>query len=465
MTYDQLLRRLRDDDRGVAIATVALLGLAVVMMTSVMTLRGTRQVNNTSSDGQWEQSLHVAEAGLADVITDVKADDTYTTGQILPTFDDADAERAWAVQVADGLPSADLITTPEGEYAVIVPAGEQVIYSVGFTPARDAAERRVRTVRVTYERIPGALPYYAAKAFVTNGHLSISGSPTAFESNADVHANGDLDVSGNPTTHDACLTASGLATVDGNVNDHASCEGPSYQPLEVVPDIVPRDFWPSSEYDLCPNGEVRAGPAYGGAFAADPNDAPCTGDILEADAGASPYLGWQYLGYSSIDGHVWEYGTNVENHGSYYVFQGSASIPTGPGTNTNPWRISLVAEAEGACDAHVGGDIVLTGAAVVTPHETAGTLFMIAGRDVVWDGNGRLKEKGIIGAVEQIAIIGNPVVLGSFIAAEACDTAGDLVDVSEIAGNPKFELDGEVETIWEYVGSEGSVAVVAWDEL
>lgn len=458
------MSRLRNDERGMAIATVALLGLAVVMVTSMMILRGTRQVRNTSSDAQWEQALHVAEAGLDYALVVVKIDRDFTTGEIVPTFDDPDAERSWAVTAADARGDGDLGDLPEGQYAIVMPTNEQVVYSVGFAPSRDAIDRRVRVVRASYTRIPGTTRWLADRAFLTNQDLTISGSPVAFEARANVHANGDMTVSGNPTTHDACLSASGLAHVSGNLNDHPACPWPGGQDIVDIPDIDPRQFWKVSEYDLCPGGLVTAGPAHA-SFGASAGDEPCTGSILEGDAGSSPYLGWEYRGTDPIDGEVWVYVTNVENHGAFYVYQGSVSVPTGPGTQTNPWYLTLAAEAGGECDAHVGGDIDLSGAAVLAPASGAGSMFMVAGRDILWNGNGRLLSPGVIAAVEQVAIFGNPQVEGSYIAAEACDTEGDSLDESVIAGNPKFELAGPIETQWEFIGSEGSVAVVSWDEL
>jgi hypothetical protein len=458
------MRRLHTDDRGMAIATVALLGLAVVMVTSIMTLRGTRQVRNTSSDAQWEQALHVAEAGLDYALVVVKINSDYTTGEIVPSFDDPDAERAWAVTAADAQLEADLGETPEGDYAIVMPLNDQVIYSVGFAPSRDAIDRRVRVVRVSYARVPGSTQWRADRAFVTNRDLTITGNPVAFEARANVHANGHITVSGNPTVHDACLSSSDGATVIGNLNDHPACPWPGDQETSHIPVIDPRDFWSLSEYDLCPAGVVRAGPAHG-SFGASAASEPCTGSVLEADAATSPYLGWEYQGSDPVDGERWVYDTNVENHGSFYIFQGSAWLPTGPGTNTNPWYVSLFVEAAGGCPANVGGDIVLSGAAVLAPATGAGSMFMVAGRDIHWNGNGRLKAPGVIAAAEQVSIVGNPQVEGSFIASEACDTEGDGMDASAITGNPVFELDGPIGTTWEDVGSEGSVAVVAWDEL
>ena len=454
---------LKRDERGIAIATVALLGLAVVMVTTIMTFRGTRQVRNTGNDARWEQALHVAESGLDDIIVDVKADAGYTTGQVVPTFDDADAERAWAVGVVDELPSDDLRSTPEGEYATIVPINDQVIYSVGFAPSRASIDRRVRVIRVSYTRVPGAVPWIAEKAFITDGDLTISGNPTSFEARANVHANGHSTISGNPTVHDACMSSSNGATITGNLNDHPACPPPGDQPVEFIPDVDPRDFWALSEYDLCPDGSVHAGPAHA-SFGGSAGSEPCLGTPLETDAASSPYLGWEFTGTDPVDGAEWVYDTNVENHGSYYVYQGSAAIPTGPGTNNNPWYLSLMVEASGSCPNQVGGDVVLSGAAVLAPND-AGSMFMVVSRDIHWNGNGRLKAPGIIAAGEQIVIFGNPQVEGSFIAREGCDTTNDSLDASAIAGNPQFELDGPLVTTWEYLGTEGGVAVVAWDEL
>lgn len=78
------MRRLRDEERGMALAAVMFLGLAVMMLTSVIAVRAFRQSGNTAMDATWEATLNVAESGLDDGLVRMHDQPGYTTGEFMP---------------------------------------------------------------------------------------------------------------------------------------------------------------------------------------------------------------------------------------------------------------------------------------------------------------------------------------------------------------------------------------------
>ena len=79
-----IIGELRDDERGMSIAAVMFLGLAVVMLTSVVAVRAFRQGGSVDGDARWEQALHVAESGLDDGLVRMFQNEDYTTGEVMP---------------------------------------------------------------------------------------------------------------------------------------------------------------------------------------------------------------------------------------------------------------------------------------------------------------------------------------------------------------------------------------------
>ena len=71
-------------EAGMAVVMVVFLGLALMMLTAVVSLRSMRQTGNTRSDAQWEQALQAAEAGLDHGLALANLDAGFTTGETLP---------------------------------------------------------------------------------------------------------------------------------------------------------------------------------------------------------------------------------------------------------------------------------------------------------------------------------------------------------------------------------------------
>jgi len=467
------LGRIRDDERGVAMAIVLMIGVILVLLSTIMITRGFRQLGNTANNRNWDQSLSVAESGLEVGLVAIDDDFDWDTGEVIPlSVIGTESERGWAVAAADARPAEDVESTPEGEFVVVKPSNRDLLFSVAYVPSREAAERRVRVVRAALSFQPTSNSWSLDMAFLTDMDLDISGNPTFHGNAASGHSNGHVTVPGNPTFHDGCLTASDGGTISGNVNDHSDCpDDPYNQPEEFVPDIVAGDFWHMSEYDMCPDGKVRAGPAHPDFFDT-VGTAPCTtGHILEDDAMADPFNGWKFEGCCDSKLNAkWDLSDGTAIDGAYYFFEGSPNVSGSPGTNNSPWHVLIVAESKGSCPANVGGDFTTSGSVVIAPYtgqpvHSGNNVAVIAERDVEWSGAGRLKVPGIVGAGEQIKISGNPQIEGAFIAQSECDSPDDNVDANQITGNPTFTLTGPLETIWVTEQGPPMLEVAGWDEL
>ena len=466
-----MLRRRRTKsggrEEGFALAVVMLGGMVLVLITVVVASRAARQAGTVSGDVRWEQALHVAESCLDVGLVQLNDDQDWTTGEIMPDGTaGSSSEKPWAVSSADARALGEVVATPEGECFMVKPSNAELLYAVGFVPSRAGSERRVRVVRAALSA--GASAFQVTYAFLTNDDFEINGNPTWHGASASAHTNGAVSVPGNPTFHDGCLTAVNGGTITGNLNVHSSCPiDPYYQDEVVIPEIVPRDLWNLSEYDLCPNGAVRAGPAHptlGGTAGL----IPCTGQVLEDDA-SDGYRGWEFEGCcDDVHGAEWDYDDKKANHGAYYIFEGSGLVSGKAGSKKKPWNVLIIAEPSGSCSDHTGGDVELSGNMAMGPY-TAGsvhadnTFVVVAGRDVDWNGNGKLLAPGIVAAVEQIDINGNVDVTGGFVSEGECDSINDEIDETSINGNPTFRLDGPLETTWE--SGSGEFGVVGWDEL
>jgi hypothetical protein len=390
-------------------------------------------------------------------------DQTFATGETLPaSFANRAAEESWVVQAAS---DNALMTVTGGQYAIVKPANfdgsvSNVIYSVGYVPTR-ADPRRVRVIRSEYD----FAPFVPGVALLTGGDLTISGNPTLSGSTGSAHANGDVSISGNPSTS-GYVAASGTYTVSGSPTIGDLANTGAGKPAVEVPDITPRDYYDLSEYDLCADGNVRAGPAYGGPEAPNPSLIPCAGTIL-ADANSHEYRGWKKSGDDGSAGAKWNYGGNSTYDGVYYVYLGSVYISGNPGSSGNPWEATIITEAsatgaEPHCP-HTGGDINVSGNPTLRYHDSAQPLQFMAGRDLDVSGNpgtGDITFEGILAAHEQFDINGNPRVTGAFIAEDVCDTAGSPVDVSRVTGNPEITYNGDLE----FPGGD-SIRSTLWLEL
>jgi hypothetical protein len=453
----------RAEDQGLAVPLVALLGLAVVMLTSVVAARALRQGGTTAGDAVWEQALHVAESGLDDALVRMHDEPGYTTGEIMPDgFTDQGAARAWVVAAADARPSGEVISTPDGEYAIVRPANAAAVFSVAFVPSRDDPNRRTRVVHAMIGRAVVNGAWMARYAVLSGGYLGLNGNPTVVSgATVGVHTNEFLDIRGSVVV-EGCLSASDGSQVIGSMSQDPGCGAPGVQAPVEIPVVDVHSFWEFSEYDLCPSGTVKAGPAHP-THGNTVGNAPCTGATLSADAGATPYRGWSFQG--CCDDRLearWSYGSPGSYDGVYYIHQGSAEITSSPGSIYDPWLITLLVSGKGSCPGITGGDISIGGSPAMAPYGDTENLLLAAGRDIDISGSPILT--GLIAAHEQIDSSGGAEGHEAALLSElACDSVDDWIDVTEISGNLTITNTGPVST--PFPGSEDIPVVAGWGEL
>lgn len=445
-----------------AVVAVVFLGLTLILLTSVVSVRSLRQTGNTRSDAQWEQALQVAESGLDHGLALVNLDASFTTGETMPdTFSGPEALRAWVVAAADARPSAGVAITLNGEYVIVRPTNSSAVFAVGFVPGREADGRRVRAVQARLGSAELFGGWKARYGVLTGGPVQFIGNPLIFGGSAvGVHTNGYLEVGGS-TFIDGCMSASGGAKVTGSVVQDPSCQPPGNQAVVQIPVIDPRQLWHTSHFDLCPDGKVRAGPAHWSlGFTA--GASPCTGFVLSSNTATVTFRGWKFLGCCDARLEArWQQTSGTPYDGVYYVHQGSVDLASNTGSLVTPWYTTLLVAGKGTCPAITGGDVSISGSPVMRPYPGS-SLLVAAGRDI--DISGDPDMGGILAAHEQLESTGHThVTEGSFVAEDACDSPSDYIDSNYIAGSTTLNNSGPLSS--PFGGTIVQPVVVAWDEL
>lgn len=453
-------RRQVADERGIAMVSVVGMSAILFAIAAVVMTRNISDYNQVRSDRRFEQAIQVADSGVDHTLYKVGATPSYTTGETLPSDFGAAGEEAWVLASAADNP---LVTTPEGQWATIRPSNADVIYSVGYVPTR-ANPFKVRIIRAAYDYAP----FVPSVAILTDGNLQFGGSATITGDGGSVHANGDVIYGGSPSV-DGYVSASGSCT---------GCESPTIgqgpptsgggKPKREVPLINPRENYVMSDYDLCPNGEIRTGPSYAdpGGLAPNTSGAPCGGALL--GTGADPgYRGWKTQYPTPPPPILWTYNDQTPYDGVYYIYQGSAHVTGNPGTEIKPWEVTIFAEAissgeePGHCP-HLGGDINMAGGGTVRPNSKAQPLHLIAGRDLQMSGTPGNKWEGVYAAHEQFQLTGNVEMNGVILANDYCDTTGSPVsqNIINVSGSAKINYDGGLE-----VPLGRRIRTTHWNEL
>jgi hypothetical protein len=451
-----------EDDRGMAAVTVLILGLSLVLLASVVAFRSMVQSRSIYMDAAWEESLAVAEAGLDDGLDKVRADENYTTGESITGFADTAAEREWVIAAADLRSEADVEAVPGGEYVVIRPANSEVVYSVGYVPSRDSDERRVRVVSGEIGLASQVASWQARYAVLSGGDLSFGGNPTVLSgSTVGVHANGHLYIGGSSFI-EGCVGASGGATINGSYSQAPGCAPPGSQAPVSVPIIDVLALWPFSQYDMCPDGRVRAGPAHptmGNTVVS----SPCSGATLQTDAGTTPYRSWKWVGCCDPKlGARWTYENDLPYDGVYYFHQASVDIASNPGAAGAPWQVTILVAGQGACPNTIGGDLSISGDPTMVPYPETSNLLLAVGRDLEISGNPDIS--GLIGVHEQLKVNGNATAVeAAFVTESICDSTEDNIHQSEWSGNPSVQNSGPVAS--PFRGNDDVPIVVGWREL
>jgi len=368
MKLVRMLRTRLAGDDGFALAITMSLGAIVFLLSTVMVTRGVRQVTMTALDIRWDRALDSAEAGLDFGIQILEADGEYATGDVPPAFATPKAEREWAVLTALGKPASEVVVTPTGEFVVVKPPGTALLYSVGFSPTRDAAVRSERAVRIGYTLSP--IEWEVEFALLVGDDLTLGGNTTINDTNdnfgASVHANGELSTTGGSYVVEGCVTSS--ATVQpGAINCPPSPIAP-----RSIPTIDPLLMYPFAHFVLCDDGVPYGGPAH--SVSPDPDGVPCTGDetpvVLEA---------WS----SKKLGNVWNWKTTTSTptEGVFYIHHGDFNGKVGA-DNSPAAEITIIlsSSSDGACTGKSTGKVAAgvcnTVGSPVSSSGTTGTAFI-----------------------------------------------------------------------------------------
>ncbi len=458
--FTRRARKRLGDDRGIALITVTLVGVAVAGLLAVLLVNTARNYRESREERQIGQVLVLAESGLGEAVFELNHDNAFTTvGVMSDGLDDA-AEKAWVVDQAASLPT---IQGENGEYVIVKPAGTDAVYSVAYTPARDVPHAQVRLIKADLfvsPPVPGS-PLLPDVGFSSAGNLTVGDSSSAgiFGTVGGAHANENLLGSGGATV--AGCTSAYL------VNDFAATNPPGCGDatgvFDPVPEVEPLFFHSLAMFDLCVEGGigvVRAGPAYSGPGTPAVDGKPCTGDNL----GVPTSFGWQFeLG-------VWDYQSGA---GVFYVAGGDIDvIAQDSGTGSNGATIIAAADNERSltCDEATGigtvagGDIKIAGGTTFSPHSSAGDLAMVAGRDISVQGNANIW--GALLAREQVGLAGTPGANNVIVGSSRCDTPGSPEGENELSGAATVTYNGglsipnygSVSPIW-------NVSIDRWSEL
>jgi hypothetical protein len=458
---------LRRGEEGFAMVAVLVLGACLIALSSVIVLRGTRAVGNTSGDARWERALPVAEEGLEMGLQALELDAEFSTTDGYPAFfASPQAERAWVVAAAGAASGGDLVTTPVGEYVVVKPVGVNLLYAVGYSPSREAFGGRTRVVRIGYElhEVLWDLEY----ALLVGDDLELGGDSTVEDSNsndnANVHANGEVSTQGSWEI-EGCLTSSDQ---DTDLPSEPGCP-PNPVPPELISSIDPAVLYQTANVVLCPDGKAYAGPAYSGdpAIPADDDLIPCD-ETEDADHDGQvdvnrqlPLAGWS----SKVKGGVREWDPKNATGGAvYYVHQANVVGKVG-GDLTFEMTLLISSATGGTCSGKSTGNLELAGNSVF---RTAPGM-LAAGYDLAVIAQGDIYYRGgaaVIGtqlAHEQIDYKGNSDSYGAVVAESFCDTSGSPVSISVLSGNSFLSFPGKVKTPFTSLRWESEV--IAWHEL
>lgn len=457
-------QRLSQDD-GVAMVSVVLVGMLAAMAIAILALRSTRNYDETLAERQQTEAIFVAESGLNKAVFQLNNDsDYYTTpasyGYPNP-FANEQAERAWVLATVTnrGLPA---ISSGNGEYVIVKPEGQTVTYAAGFVPSLTEA-RAIRVVKLEYGVTAGPA-LGLSEALLTGGNLVIPGSPEFYGSSGSLHTNGDISGKG---TADGYISSAGSFSGTYITGDPANSG--STGEVKSVPLTEPITLHYLSQYDMCPDGFVYAGPAYSDPAKRGVAGTPCSGTQLGDASGG--YRGWKFGGLDGGGAGKWSYGTADKYDGVYFFHEGSVKISQSPGKNTTPWEATLLVNPVGgvACPNNQGGDINISGSPYMIPYSDAAPWLMVSGRDMKLPGSadsyGRAGNPGLVTAVEQAEITGSPNIFGAFILSGECDTPGSMLPYSQqkISGSPTFTFNGE----FGYPGASSSSGTTdyRWSEL
>ena len=379
-------------DRGYALASTVLLSGVVLIMAAFIVTRVVEMAQNVFTDRQWENALQVADSGIDYAAGLIAEDPDYTTGH--DQLADRDAVIAAAQAVEDG----DVVTTPQGEFVLIVPASGDVVYSVGFVPTRADADR-IRVVRSAIEGELFEIDVEFSHAFLTGGDVKIE----AKKDHKDVeilglrdwaHANGSIEFKKDKSENNinaGCLTSYADQYSNEADDSNVDCPDEGEVPFAEIPEIDPIQLHFLSQYDICPNGTIRHGPASpeSGVTRATAGE-PCTGGLVFGTRGVKHVDDW--------DKKV-EFKSDEAEPGVYFVWGRSAKVKVEKEESLQITVITAKPDNDLMCQHEPGGvklkkdqygdvEVEVKDRARLQPHPAAAPYTVVAAGDI------KMKVKG-----------------------------------------------------------------------
>ena len=144
--------RMQRSQEGLALPTVLFLGVVLFLLVTAVAFRGLVGLNQSDRERQRGETLHIADGGVDKALYELVEDKGFTT-QSGSTPDTAGPvvgadEKQWALDKAalKGAPTtaadpmiANLVKPNRGEWAIIKPQNQAVVYAVGWVPNRATA--------------------------------------------------------------------------------------------------------------------------------------------------------------------------------------------------------------------------------------------------------------------------------------------------------------------------------------
>jgi len=473
---------------------VLVLGIVMFMIVTTVAVRSVIGIQQTDRDRNHQEALQMADGALDRVLFQVlnykvahKDDDASALGYATqtpqsvaaeaPLVDDvapADGadERAWAIETAQRKQASgtttpitetaepqyfpDLVPSNRGEWSVVKPKGQNVVYSVGFIPSR-ANPKTTRVLRIEFD-FP---PFNAVNAILTGGSIKIGGNANISGANGSIHANGDFSYNGSSWNVSQSITAGGEFQAPGatNVGDMSGSGGgkPKTEILDSITQVTLNHD--RAIYEFCPDGSVWKGPMFRRTWE-NPNPTapppvephtPCVGPWTDDIANRLSAPGQTFRGWSPQIGKTgaettWSYNDSACYNGVFYFHHGSVKITGNPGSEKDqltcmgqPWKATILASAENRngqpeCRPNAdnfGGDIEIQGNPKWAAYD--GGILAQAGRDFIMKGTGQaVSVTGAITVREQFDLSGNMALTGNLIAADMCDTPGSPVNQTSV---------------------------------
>jgi hypothetical protein len=437
------------DERGIAMAVVALLGGFLVLLTVVVAARTMAENRAVGVDRQWEQAIHVAESGVDQALFDLNTGGTLTevTLSASPTKDEVVA----AAEVV-ALDPAEITESPEGDVVVVKDASGDFTYAVGYTPGFDAASKRVRVVKMEYVPEILVMPDWTTDAaFATGGDFDADSAGIQIldgsgASEAHIVAGGTVAIHQNIVL-DGCASSYSTPSLEG-----INC--PAEAPEPVLPVVEAKVLYPFSETDLCNDGTIRGGPAH--PHHPNTTTEPCQGPLVSLQDWTSMLTGqgvrrWR-AGNSAVGGVIYVDGGDVE--GKLGNRQQSKVI-----------SITIIVASQddsGNCVSD-SGHIGLNAGSAITPHPSVGGLSLVAEGDIQLAAG---SYEGLMVTHEQASFSGGTGAGGAVVAESACHSYQSPVGPeSMITGGSTITYPGPYTTPFSTTVVTGRVIIDDIDEV